>query len=196
VDAIGSLPLQAPYSAAKHGLLGFSCSLREELMSEKYRDLEIDVIDVLPASMDTPLFKHAKSVTGKQPKPIPPVYDPILTVDALIRHAKHPKPMVIVGNAGKMMAMEARMMPEWFERMMSGFGMKSQMSEEPKRLDGGDNLYSPAEGNGHDIRSGFCTTTGRMMTAVEQHPIRTLLMAAGAVFLLSSLFMPKRAVPG
>lgn len=113
VEGVSSFPLQSAYSAAKHGMLGFSCSLREELMSERYKGMDIEVVDILPSSMDTQLHEHAKSVTGKYPRPMPPIYDPMMTIKSIIRHAKRPKALVIVGGSGKMMATMPDICPPW-----------------------------------------------------------------------------------
>lgn len=56
VEARRSLPLQSAYAAAKHGIDGFLESLRVELMHEK---LSISVTNIMPASINTPLFNKA-----------------------------------------------------------------------------------------------------------------------------------------
>src|SRR4051794_15218296 len=56
-----SVPLQSAYCASKHGLIGFADSLRVELAREGSR---VEVVTVLPTSMDTPFFDHARARLG------------------------------------------------------------------------------------------------------------------------------------
>src|SRR6478735_4993432 len=53
-----SVPLQATYCATKHGIKGFTEALRLELKNEQSG---IAVVLVLPSSINTPLFEHARS---------------------------------------------------------------------------------------------------------------------------------------
>jgi NAD(P)-dependent dehydrogenase (short-subunit alcohol dehydrogenase family) len=54
--ALRSVPLQAAYCAAKHGVKGFTEAMRVEA---KRMNAAIDVCLVMPSSMNTPLFSHA-----------------------------------------------------------------------------------------------------------------------------------------
>src|SRR5918995_773726 len=42
------------------------------------------------ASMNTPLFDHARSKVGVRPVPIPPIYEPRVTAKAILHAAEHP----------------------------------------------------------------------------------------------------------
>lgn len=68
-----AVPLQSAYVASKHGIQGFSEALRLELMHE---ETGIDVVLILPSSMNTRLFSFARSKMGVQPMPVLPVYEP------------------------------------------------------------------------------------------------------------------------
>ncbi|HYQ84504.1 MAG TPA: SDR family oxidoreductase [Rubrobacter sp.] len=57
-----SIPLQSAYCASKHGIDGFLESLRVELQHEK---LPISVTQVMPATINTPLFDKAHQA-GRQ----------------------------------------------------------------------------------------------------------------------------------
>jgi NAD(P)-dependent dehydrogenase (short-subunit alcohol dehydrogenase family) len=170
IDGVISPPLQAAYAAAKHGVLGFSCALREELWTERYQHLDIDVVDILPASMDTPLFKHAKSLTGKQPKPFPPVYDPLVTVQALLNHAKDPQPYVVAGSAGKAFTLGKRLMPNVTDRLLSMVGVPGQLSTLDKPADAEDNLYQPVM-QPKTIRGGFQKTENQISRFFKHNPM-------------------------
>jgi len=64
-----SVPLQAAYCAAKHGIKGFTDALRLELKHEKSG---VNVTLLMPSSINTPFFGHARSRLGAKPRPVPP----------------------------------------------------------------------------------------------------------------------------
>ncbi|MDP5338757.1 MAG: SDR family oxidoreductase, partial [Nodularia sp. (in: cyanobacteria)] len=82
-----SLPLQSPYSAAKHGLEGFLESLRVELQHEK---LPINVTSILPSTINTPYYNKIRTKLGVKPTGIPPYYQPSIVTDAILYVAEHP----------------------------------------------------------------------------------------------------------
>ena len=63
------MPLQSAYVATKHGVAGFTEALRLELRESAPG---IDVVLILPSSINTPLFNHARSKIGVLPMPVPP----------------------------------------------------------------------------------------------------------------------------
>ena len=63
-----AVPLLATYSAAKHGIVGFSEALRMELDHER---AGVSVTTILPYGINTPFFNHARSKLGVLPRPTP-----------------------------------------------------------------------------------------------------------------------------
>jgi short-subunit dehydrogenase len=86
-------PYVSAYVTAKFGLLGFSEVLRQEV-----RGTGIHVCAVLPASIDTPIYQHAANYTGERVHPLPPITDPRRVARAIVRLARHPKPVTVVGR--------------------------------------------------------------------------------------------------
>jgi NAD(P)-dependent dehydrogenase (short-subunit alcohol dehydrogenase family) len=170
-----STPLQAAYVATKHGIVGFSSALREELMERPYKDIDVSVI--MPSSMDTPLFVHARSKMGRAPKPIPPVYDPALTVDAILDCAVNPKPEVVVGGGGKLLVWMYRVAPRLTDWYMARTGVKSQLTDIPEPVEGHDNMFEPMPGTSH-IRGGLGTTSEHMSEYARKHPVRIAISIA------------------
>ena len=140
-----AVPLQAAYCAAKHGVKGFTEALRLELQSE---DIPIDVVLVMPSSINTPLFKHARSKIGVKPMPIPPVYEPRVVAEAIAQVAEKPVRQVVVGGAGKAMVTGQRLSPTLLDRYMTWRRqmITQQMTQEPD--DGVDNFDRPLPGRG------------------------------------------------
>jgi NAD(P)-dependent dehydrogenase (short-subunit alcohol dehydrogenase family) len=143
IEARRSLPLQSAYAAAKHGIDGFLEALRVELQHEK---LPISVTNVMPASINTPIFTKARTKLGVKPQGVPPIYQPSLVSDAILDVAEHPKRDVVVGGAGKMILLAQRISPGLVDAYMVLTAFKGQRTNEPKAADAPDNLFEPLPG--------------------------------------------------
>jgi short-subunit dehydrogenase len=128
-SVIGKVPAPyfASYAAAKHGVVGLSAALRQELEAEKLDN--VHVCTVMPTSMDTPFFEHAAAYTGHEATPIPPVYEPEKVVDVIVRLATDPQDEISVGAAGKFMTFAHNMAPDLVEAMMRRETHKAEMEE-------------------------------------------------------------------
>jgi hypothetical protein len=138
-----AVALQAAYSAAKHGVVGFGEALRLEL---RHDGSPVHVVDVLPSSVNTALFEHARSKIGVQPLPIPPVYEPRVVAEAIVGVAERPMRQVFVGGAGRLLDVGQRISPAMVDWYLSGPGrvVDRQTSDQPD--DGRDNLDEPTRG--------------------------------------------------
>ncbi len=179
--AVRAVPLQSAYCAAKHGIRGFAESLRMELAHE---NSDIKVTTLLPSSINTPLFTHARSKIGALPKPVPPIYQPRVVADAVLHAADHPQAEMVVGGGGKGLEMLQRLAPRTAGSVLlrAGKVVQKQRSDQPD--DGTDNLFEPSRGPGHtDGQFGQTSkSTSLYTTHLEQHPdrIRLLLALAAA----------------
>lgn len=181
-----SVPLLSIYCATKHGVNGFTESLRMELQRDHPG---ITVTLVMPASINTPLFAHSRSKLGVMPRPIPPVYEPGAVARAILHAAEHPQRDIFVGSIGPVTnVLEARVpsLIDWY--MVSGNRIfKEQMTGQPD--DGMDNLFHPGAGTGE--------TTGRFgqkskaLSLYTQylglHPARRKILSAVATLGLLAL---------
>lgn len=188
-----AVPLQAAYCAAKHGVKGFSESLRMEL---EHENSGVHVTVILPASMNTPFFNHARSRMGVQPRPIPPVYDPAIVADAILHAAEHPLREVFVGSAGKVMSVLENVAPRFLDRFMIARGNMFRQ-QQTSRPDGGeDNLFTPLPGPGRvqgDF-GGMAHPHSFYTSFFELHPGRKRLAVAGMALLgLGALVAAARA---
>jgi len=180
---VRSVPLMSAYCAAKHGINGFTESLRMELQYEKSG---IDVVLVLPASMNTPLFRHARSRLGVLPKPVPPVYEPSVVAEAIVAAAQKPQRDVYAGGAGKGLSVLASLAPSLLDRFMvlGGTAFKQQKSDQPDN--GVDNLDRALEELG-SVRDQFerGTMSRSLYTRhLELHPNRKRALIGVALALL------------
>ncbi len=142
-SVIGKVPAPyfASYAAAKHGVVGLSGALRQELDAAKLK--EIHVCTVLPTSMDTPFFEHAANYTGHQAVPIPPVYDPQEVIDAIFSLASKPQDEVSVGKAGTLSTFAHNLTPGLTEKAMGKQTHLAQMEKADPAPDTDGGLLEP-----------------------------------------------------
>ncbi len=138
-----ALPLQSPYSTAKHGLEGFLESLRVEL---QYENVPISVTSIKPAVINTPFYNHVLTKLGVKPTGLPPYYSPKLVAEAILYTAEHPTRDFIVGDVGRILDLCQRLSPELVDTLLSAIGFSGQRTSEPKSADGPNNLFTPMEG--------------------------------------------------
>lgn len=130
-SVIGKIPapLYGSYTAAKFGVVGLSESLRQELKNEKLE--AIRVCTVMPMAHDTDFFEHAGNYTGHEAAPLPPTYDPKVTIDALVELVADPQDEVITGAQGGVFHFLHRLMPNAVERLMARNTEKAQIEDAP-----------------------------------------------------------------
>jgi NAD(P)-dependent dehydrogenase (short-subunit alcohol dehydrogenase family) len=138
-----ALPLQSPYSTAKHGLEGFLESLRVELQHDK---IPISVTSIKPAVINTPFYNHVLTKLGVKPTGLPPYYSPKLVAEAILHTAEHPMRDFIVGDVGRILDLCQRLSPELMDAILVAIGFSGQRTSEPKSADGQNNLYAPMDG--------------------------------------------------
>jgi NAD(P)-dependent dehydrogenase (short-subunit alcohol dehydrogenase family) len=169
VEGIRAVPLHAPYSASKWALRSLYDSLRLELAQE---GVPIAVSTILPASIDTPFFEHARSKLGAMPKPPPPVYAPELVADAVVRAAEHPRREIPVGGAAVTFSLGQRLSPALTDAILSipRLGAGSQTSDHADN--GTDNVDAPMAGTErvHGVHSGRVLTRSTFTQAAARLP--------------------------
>ena len=176
VFGVRSSPLLTSYCASKWGLRGFYDALRMELKHER---APVGVTTILPSSVDTPLFVHARSRLGTRPQPIPPVYDPDVVAAAIVRAAKRPTREVVVGAAGAGMLALQRVAPALADYTAWPLW---RLQHADRADDSHDNLYEPTDGAGA-VRGGWpgrVAQTSTFTALVGQRPWVTRALVTGA----------------
>jgi NAD(P)-dependent dehydrogenase (short-subunit alcohol dehydrogenase family) len=179
-----AVPLQAAYCAAKHGVVAFGEALRLELRHQK---VPVHVVDVLPSSINTPLFEHAASKMDVLPRPIPPVYEPAVVAETIVAVAARPVRQVFAGGAGRLLEAAQRLSPALLDWYLLGPGriVEGQRTDEPD--DERDNVEEPERDTGRATgRFGQDSKSTSVYTRVfGLHPARgrlaTGLTLAGAL---------------
>jgi short-subunit dehydrogenase len=178
-----SVPLQAAYCSAKHGIVGFDDSLRMELEDE---GSDIKVVTVLPSSINTPLFAHARSRMGVKPMPVPPIYEPGVVARAIVHAAQFPQREVVVGGGGQFLVWLQRLDPRLAEKLLLGPGKVVQKQKTKEPAEGEDNLFSASTGPGSTTGEfgQQAKSTSLYTQHLELHPGRKRALAAAGLLAL------------
>ena len=138
-----SIPLQSAYCASKHGIDGFLEALRVELRRE---GTPVSVTQVMPATINTPLFDKARTKLGVRPVAPPPIYQPGVVADAILYAAEHPARDLVVGGAARAVMTGQQISPRLLDALLERFGFEVHYTDEPKSEDDPDNLFEPVRG--------------------------------------------------
>ena len=145
VEGVRAVPLHGPYTASKFAVRAFYDCLRMELAQE---GAPIAVTTILPASIDTPFFEHARSKLGAMVKPPPPVYAPEVVAASIVYAAAHPRREIPVGGAAVGFFLGQRLSPALSDALFAirRLGVGALRSD---RADNGvDNVDAPVDGPG------------------------------------------------
>jgi short-subunit dehydrogenase len=135
-------PLYSSYVGAKFGVVGFSEALRQELRADGCD--QIHVCTVLPMAHSTEFFDHAGNYTGRESSPIPPVYDPQVTVDKLVELVAEPEDEVITGWQGGVFNTVHKLLPAAVEKLMSVRTQKAQLEEAEPAAETSGAVHAPS----------------------------------------------------
>jgi NAD(P)-dependent dehydrogenase (short-subunit alcohol dehydrogenase family) len=142
--AYRGIPLQGAYCASKAALRNFFESARVELEKER-SGVAISVVH--PAAINTPQFDRDRQKIGKQPQPVPPIYQPEPFADAVLHCCEHPIRELPIGWGAQKLMWGQKLSPRAGDLMLLRMGWKSQHTDEDKPLDAPDNLFSPLPGD-------------------------------------------------
>lgn len=190
--AYRSIPLQSAYCGAKHAIVGFTDSIRSELIHDNSA-VEISAVH-LPA-VNTPQFDWMRNRMPKRPQPLPPIYQPEVPADAIHHVAHHPRRELWVGRTAVMTIMGQKLAPELLDRELAEAAYPGQQTQEPAR-EGSDNLFDTVEGDyaAHGRFDDQATYFAPALTAAK-HPSGTAVAGIAAIggICLAAYLMSKRA---
>lgn len=141
--AYRSIPLQAPYCAAKAALRGFTDSLRSELIDEG-SGVRLTMVQL--SAFNTPQFDWGRTTMPRQPQPVPPIFQPELAGEAIVHAALHDRREWWVGWPAAKAILAQRLAPGLLDRLLALMATKGQQSDEPLPEQRPDNLHQPAPG--------------------------------------------------
>lgn len=173
---VRSAPLQSIYSAAKHGVKGFTDALRRELEAD---GSEIRLTLILPGSINTPFFDHSRSKLGVKPSPLAPVYEPSIVAEAIVHASEFPRRDLFIGFSAKSSDLLQRLSPRLSDKLMlvGNHAVEGQKTDRPDN--GRDTLFEPWNNPGKS-RGSFPAKSSSWYTKVFEHNPTLKVVAAGA----------------
>jgi NAD(P)-dependent dehydrogenase (short-subunit alcohol dehydrogenase family) len=140
--AYRSIPLQSAYCGAKHAIVGFTDSLRCELIHDR-SDIRLTMVH-MPA-MNTPQFEWVRNKLKHKPQPVPPIFEPEVGARAVYWAAHHDRREVYVGAPTVGAIVGNKIAPGMLDRYLGKTGFQSQQTSEMDDPSRPDNLWSPVD---------------------------------------------------
>lgn len=168
-------PYLSAYVASKFAVLGWAESLRMEIMLDGSRDIHI--CNLHPPAVDTPFFRHSANYSGREPKPIHPVYTAPRVARAIVALAERPRREVVVGRLAHALTMTRSISKAAYETVEARYGARDFFT----RRQAGDTegaVFAP-RGN-HAVSGGWRRTSSRqrgVALAVSAMALAALLLA-------------------
>lgn len=151
-----SIPLQSAYCGAKHGINGFTESVRCELLHEGSK-VRITVVQ-MPA-VNTPQFSWVLSRLPRHPQPVPPIYQPEVAARGVLYAADHPeRKQYWVGDSTMVTLLGQKFIAPLLDRYLARTGYDSQQTQERVSDQRPNNLWQPLDeqpGTDHGAHGGF-----------------------------------------
>ena len=142
--AYRSIPLQSSYCAAKHAIVGFTDSLRSELLHDGSK---VHVTAVHLPALNTPQFGWVKSRLPRKPQPVPPIFQPEVAARAIYWAAHHRRREWMVGWSTRKAIVAQKIAPGFADWYLARNGYDAQQYDGKADRDRPDNLWSPLPGD-------------------------------------------------
>jgi glycogen debranching enzyme/NAD(P)-dependent dehydrogenase (short-subunit alcohol dehydrogenase family) len=139
-----SIPLQSAYCGARHAVVGFTDSIRSELLRDG-SNVHITIAH-MPA-LNTPQFEWSRNRMPRRPQPVPPIFQPEVAARAVVWAARHRRRELSVGLPTVIAIQGQKIAPGLADRYLAKTGYESQQTNEPSPPDRLDNLFSPLPGD-------------------------------------------------
>lgn len=189
-----AMPLQGHYCASKHAVKAFTDALRMEV-EEAGEPVAISLIK--PSAINTPYPEHARNYMEFEPSFPPPVYDPEVVAEAILRCAVSPQRDVVVGGGGKFITALSSLAPRLMDVLMENTMFDSQRTDAPANgsskgalmssIDSDHHMHARRRGNYDGVVLGSSAYTWMTQRPVATAAVATMAVGAlGALALLSS----------
>jgi NAD(P)-dependent dehydrogenase (short-subunit alcohol dehydrogenase family) len=138
------IPLQAAYCSSKAALRTFFETARVE---HQKHGIPVDISVILPGAINTPQFDMARQYIGKQPMPVPPIYEPEPFAAGVVYCFEHPIRELPLGWGAQKLLWGQKLSPRAGDFVLRRNGWKGQHTAEDKPVDSPDNLFEPLPGD-------------------------------------------------
>lgn len=178
-----AIPLQSVYCGAKHGMRGFTDSIRTELMHD---ESNVHITMVQLPGLNTPQFDQCKSKMPFKPQPVPPIYQPEIAADAIHWAAHQKRREVYVGASAAITIIGNKLLPWLGDIYLARTAYSGQQTDNRKSEDRPSNLFEPVPGDkgAHGRFDGQSYDSSPQLTATKNRG----LLALGGVALAGAIY--------
>lgn len=191
--AYRSIPLQSAYCGAKHAIMGFTDSIRCELVHDNSH-VQITMVQ-LPA-VNTPQFSWVKSRLPDKAQPVPPIYQPEVIADAVTWVTDHYRRELFIGLSTVIAIQGNKVFPGLGDLYLGKTGYTSQQTGQRADPNSPNNLWGPVdEQQDHGAHGAFDSkaTSWSWQLWVDTHVGLLALVGAGIASLVgAALFWRKQ----
>ncbi|MER7416244.1 SDR family oxidoreductase [Micromonospora peucetia] len=149
-----AMPYQSAYNATKHGIRGLADTVRQEMRVTGRGN--VSICTVLPATIDTPFFRHAANHSGRELVPPPPVYPPEVVAETIVRLLRRPRREAYAGGAARLVGLQWRLAPALAERLLGWYAHRTRFGPAARPDSTGNVFHADAaarrEGGWHGRR--------------------------------------------
>jgi NAD(P)-dependent dehydrogenase (short-subunit alcohol dehydrogenase family) len=142
--AYRSIPLQSAYCGAKHAIVGFTDSVRGELIHDR---IQVHLTVVQMPALNTPQFSWCKSNMPRKAQPVPPIFQPEVGAEAVYWAAHQRHREVFVGWPTVRAIWGQRLLPGALDHLAARMAWDGQMYDGEPDPDRPVNLYAPVPGH-------------------------------------------------
>jgi hypothetical protein len=142
--AYRSIPLQSAYCGAKHAIVGFTDSIRSELIHD---GSHVHVTVVQMPALNTPQFSWCKSNMRRKAQPVPPIFQPEVGAEAVYWAAHQRHREVFVGWPTARAIWGQRFLPGLLDHLAARMAWDGQLYDGAHDPNAPVDLYQPVAGH-------------------------------------------------
>jgi short-subunit dehydrogenase len=142
--AFRSIPLQSAYCAAKHGMKGFTESVRSELMHD---GIDVRVSMVHLPGVNTTQFSWTKNRLAHKPRPTGTIHQPEVAAEAVVWLAGHPRRQILLAYPTVEAVTGEKFIPGELDKYLSHKAWEGAQLDEPAEAGHADNFWKPLPGD-------------------------------------------------
>jgi len=139
-----SIPLQAAYCGAKHAIVGFTESVRTELIHMKSH-VHLTVVN-LPG-VNTTQFLWTRNKMPEKPKPVGTIFQPEVAADAIYFAGHHKRKEMSVGWPTVEAINAEKFASAAMDEYLANAAWEGSLREEPSQPGKADNFWEPVPGD-------------------------------------------------
>jgi len=142
--AYRSIPLQSAYCGAKHAIVGFTDSIRSELI---HAGSHVHLTVVQMPALNTPQFSWCKSTMRRKAQPVPPIFQPEVGAEAVYWAAHQRHREVFVGWPAARAIWGQRFLPGVLDHLAAHQAWDGQLYDGARDPSAPVDLYQPVAGH-------------------------------------------------